>query len=78
MFAPAFMQERATETKSGALGDSFTIKGFDVTFLTALTQVNAASGFIPQAIPPAFTFGQLMFSSIAGTGVLFKSSAPFT
>ena len=76
--APAFIHAMATPTRSGALGDSLTMRGFFVAFLTALTHSKAQSGSIPQAIPPAFTLGQLMLSSIMGTDVLSRSSAPFT
>ena len=62
--APSSSQTLAIPTMSSALGDNLTTRGKSVTFITALTTSLATSFFIPNAIPPAFTFGQDMFNSI--------------
>ena len=49
------------------LGVSFTYTGFVVTALTAFVTSLADSGFVPKAIPPLWTFGQLIFTSIIST-----------
>ena len=55
----------AISTTFVTFGESFTIKGFVVTSLTSLVTFPATSGFAPKAIPPSFTFGQEILSSIA-------------
>ena len=50
-------------------GDSFTISGFVVASLTALVTCPATVQSVPKAAPPAFTFGQEMFSSIRSTAL---------
>ena len=67
--------------KSGidpTFGESFTISGFFVTFLTLLITSFALSGSVPKAMPPSLTLGQDIFSSIIGTSVSSRISAPST
>ena len=74
--APASTQAKAISLISSALGDSFTIIGFFETSLQALTTSSADSHFIPNAIPPVFTLGQEIFSSIKSILVSFNSLTP--
>ena len=76
--APDATTERATSTRWGAFGESFTTSGFFVAFLTAAVIDPAASQSSPQAMPPAFTFGHEILSSIIGTSVASRSAAPST
>ena len=51
----------------GTFGASFTISGSVVAARTADTTSRRTSGSWPKVWPPAFTFGQLTFISIAST-----------
>ena len=48
-------------------GESFVISGFVVTFLQASTTLADISGSLPNSIPPLFTFGQEILSSMPET-----------
>ena len=69
--APAPSAARAISVMSVTFGESFTIRVLWYTLRTALTTSAAPCAETPKAIPPCFTFGQEMFSSIAG---MFSSS----
>ena len=63
--APESRAARADSTRSGALGESFTISVLRVDFRTRATSDAVADGELPKSIPPFSTFGQEMLSSIA-------------
>src|SRR3990172_10073242 len=61
--APASETAFAIIVMSVTLGDSFTIKGSFVFFLTALTTRKAKSGFVPNSSHPSFLLGHDIFIS---------------
>ena len=65
MSAPASRAARAESTRSGALGESFTIKGRRVAARTRATREAVACGELPKSMPPFATLGHEMFSSTA-------------
>ena len=69
--APAPSTARAISVMSVTFGESFTISVFLYALRTALTTSAAPRAVTPKAIPPCFTFGQEIFSSMAG---IFSSS----
>src|SRR3972149_4479055 len=64
MWAPARATATATLTMSATLGVSLTITGRDVADLAAAVTSAAVLGSLPNSIPPAFTLGQLMLTSM--------------
>ena len=70
--APSASHARAISAMSVTLGESFTISVFLYRSRTALTTLAAPSHEVPNAIPPCFTLGQEMFSSMAG---IFSSAS---
>ena len=48
------------------LGESLTMSVLWYAFLTARTTLSAPLHVTPKAMPPSFTFGQEIFSSMAG------------
>ena len=77
--APPFTAAFAITTISVTLGESFTIRGEEVTFLTFLTSSSVILGSVPKVIPPFSTFGQEMFISRAAISVMsFNLSAART
>jgi hypothetical protein len=77
--APDFTHASATDAKFGALGESFTISGLLVHVRrTAATIAAAVPGSRPKAIPPTFTLGHDIFSSIMSTEDSSSNFAPFT
>ena len=64
--APASSTLRAMSATFVTFGDSLTIKVLSYALRTAFTTAEAPSAVTPKAIPPCFTFGQDMFSSMAG------------
>ena len=69
--APSASTARAMSAMLVTLGESFTISVLSYTLRTAFTTLAAPSQVTPKAIPPSFTLGQEMFSSMAG---IFSSS----
>ena len=64
--APSASAARAISVMSVTFGESFTMSVRGYMFRTACTTSAALLGHVPNAIPPCFTLGQDMFSSIAG------------
>ena len=64
--APSDSHARAISAISVTLGESFTIIVLWYTSRTALTILEAPLTLVPKAIPPFFTLGQLILTSIAG------------
>ena len=64
--APSASTARAISATSVTFGESFTINSFLYTFRTALTTSEASGQLTPKAIPPSFTFGHEILSSIPG------------
>ena len=65
--APASSHAFAIATMSVTLGESLMYTGLVVTALTARVTSAAASGDVPNDIPPWRTLGQLTFTSIIPT-----------
>ena len=65
--APAASTALATATMSVTLGVSFTIRGFFTASRTAAVTSAAHLGSVPKLMPPPWTLGQLMLSSIQPT-----------
>ena len=65
--APPASALRAITLMSVTFGESFTMSGLRVRSRTARTTRSAATGSTPKTTPPAFTFGQEMFTSTAAT-----------
>ena len=61
--APCSSATCAIAAMSGSVGDSFTKMGRRVAARASRTIVASALGSAPNSSPPAFTFGQLTFSS---------------
>ena len=61
--APASTATRALPTMSGSVGDSLTKRGRRVAARARRTTSASVRGSAPNSMPPAFTFGQLTFSS---------------
>ena len=61
--APASSQALAMTVISVTLGESFTMTGFSVHFLTAAVTSAAAAGSVPNVMPPPWTLGQLILTS---------------
>ena len=64
--APSPSTAFAISVISVTLGDSFTIRVLFHTSRTAFVTSAAEQAEVPNAIPPSFTFGQEILSSIAG------------
>ena len=65
--APADSAARAISAISVTFGDSLTISGFFALALAAETTSSTIFGWVPNAMPPHFTFGQEMFISMRST-----------
>ena len=65
--APASSAAFAMATMSVTFGVSFTISGFSTARRTAETTSWAHFGSVPKLMPPPWTLGQLMLSSIQPT-----------
>lgn len=61
--APAAAAVAAVRAMSGSVGDSLTKIGFRVAARARVTKSVSDTASAPNSIPPAFTFGQLTFSS---------------
>ena len=64
--APSASTARAISAMSVTLGESFTMSVLSYTCRTARTTLAAPSQVTPNAMPPLFTLGQEMFSSMPG------------
>ena len=61
--APASTAARAVSAIAGSVGESFTNRARRVAARARVTTSRRAAGSAPNSSPPAFTFGQLTFSS---------------
>ena len=68
--APASSTLRAISVMSVTFGVSFTIRGLPVLSLTAFTTLQAASGSVPNAAPPAFTLGHEILTSMPAISLI--------